>query len=30
MICDGGHAFFGVEYDVEGRRVTRVDFNGFA
>lgn len=30
MICDGGHAFFGVEYDVEGRRITHVDFNGYA
>lgn len=30
MVCDGGHAFFGVEYDVDGRRFTRLDFNGFA
>jgi len=29
MICDGGHAFFGVEYDVEGRRFTHLDFNGY-
>jgi hypothetical protein len=30
MVCDGGHAFFGVEFDVDGRRFTRLDFNGFA
>jgi hypothetical protein len=30
MVCDGGHVFFGVEYDVEGRRITHLDFNGYA
>ena len=30
MVCDGGHAFFGAEYDVAARRFTRLDFNGFA
>jgi len=30
MVCDGGHAFFGVEYDVEARRITHIGFNGFA
>ena len=30
MVCDGGHAFFGVEYDVEARRITHQGFNGFA
>jgi hypothetical protein len=30
VVCDGGHAFFGVEYDVEGRRFTHLDFNGYA
>jgi hypothetical protein len=29
MVCDGGHAFFGVEYDVEGRRFTHLGFNGY-
>lgn len=27
-ICDGGPAFFGVEYDVEKARVTHLAFNG--
>jgi hypothetical protein len=30
MVCDGGHAFFGVEYDVDARRITEIDFNGYA
>ena len=30
MVYDGGHAFFGVEYDVEARRITHTGFNGFA
>jgi hypothetical protein len=29
-VCDGGHAFFGVEYDVDGHRFTHLDFNGYA
>jgi hypothetical protein len=28
IICDGGPAFFGVEYDVEARRFTQIAFNG--
>lgn len=28
IACDGGPAFFGVEYDVRARRIARVDFNG--
>ena len=28
LVCDGGPPFFGVEYDVDGRRFTRIDFNG--
>jgi hypothetical protein len=27
-VCDGGPWFFGVEYDVAAKRVTRIDFNG--
>jgi hypothetical protein len=30
LVCDGGPAFFGVEYDVEAGRITRLDFNGMA
>jgi len=30
IVCDGGPAFFGVEYDVEGRRVTHLAYNGMA
>jgi len=30
MICDGGPAFFGVEYDVEAGRFTHMSFNGVA
>lgn len=30
IVCDGGPAFFGVEYDVEGRRITQLAFNGSA
>lgn len=30
LVCDGGPAFFGVEYDVEAGRITRLDFNGVA
>ena len=29
IVCDGGPAFFGVEYDVEAGRITHLDFNGF-
>ena len=28
LICDGGPAFFGVEYDVAARRFTHLAFNG--
>jgi len=28
IVCDGGPDFFGVEYDVEGRRFTHLAFNG--
>jgi hypothetical protein len=28
LVCDGGPAFFGVEYDVEARRFTHIAFNG--
>ncbi len=28
IVCDGGPAFFGVEYDARARRILRVDFNG--
>ena len=28
MVCDGGPAFFGVEYDVAARRFTHFAFNG--
>ncbi len=28
MVCDGGARFFGVEFDVSARRITRIDFNG--
>lgn len=27
-VCDGGPAFFGMEYDVETRRFANLDFNG--
>lgn len=30
IVCDGGPAFFGVEYDVEAGRITRLGFNGSA
>jgi hypothetical protein len=30
IVCDGGPSFFGVEYDVQGRRVTHVAYNGMA
>lgn len=30
MVCDGGAAFFGVEYDVEAGRFTHFGFNGSA
>jgi len=30
MVCDGGAAFFGVEYDVAARRFTHFGFNGSA
>lgn len=28
LVCDGGPAFFGAEYDVEARRVSHLAFNG--
>jgi hypothetical protein len=28
IICDGGPSFFGVEYDVARKRITRIAFNG--
>ncbi|MGH6616803.1 hypothetical protein [Sphingomonas sp.] len=28
QVCDGGRNYFGVEYDVAGRRFTHVAFNG--
>ena len=28
LLCDGGPAYFGVEYDVEARKITRISFNG--
>jgi hypothetical protein len=28
IVCDGGPSFFGVEYDVAGRRITQFAFNG--
>lgn len=30
IVCDGGPAFFGAEFDVAANRVTRLDFNGVA
>jgi hypothetical protein len=30
MVCDGGAAFFGVEYDVAAHRFTHFGFNGSA
>jgi hypothetical protein len=30
MVCDGGPAFFGLEWDVAGRRFTHFAFNGVA
>lgn len=30
IVCDGGSAFFGVEYDVEAGRLTQLAFNGNA
>lgn len=30
IVCDGGPAFFGVEYDAEARRFTHVAYNGMA
>ena len=29
-VCDGGNAFFGVEYDVEVKRFGKLAFNGLA
>lgn len=28
IVCDGGPAFFGVEYDAGDRRIVRLNFNG--
>jgi hypothetical protein len=30
VVCDGGAAFFGVEWDVDAKKFTHVAFNGFA
>lgn len=30
IVCDGGPSFFGIEYDVEARRITHLAFNGMA
>jgi len=30
MVCDGGPAFFGVEFEVEAGRITHLAFNGEA
>ncbi|MGE3691653.1 MAG: hypothetical protein AB7F98_09760 [Novosphingobium sp.] len=30
MVCDGGPAFFGAEWDVAARQFTHLAFNGFA
>lgn len=30
MVCDGGPAFFGIEYDVENGTFTQLGFNGLA
>lgn len=30
IVCDGGRAFFGVEFDAATGRITHVDFNGLA
>jgi len=30
MVCDGGPAFFGAEFDVQAGRFTQLDFNGVA
>ena len=30
MVCDGGPAFFGIEYDVESGTFTQLGFNGLA
>jgi hypothetical protein len=29
-VCDGGARFFGAEFDVAAKRITRIDFNGSA
>ena len=29
-VCDGGAAFFGVEFDVQAKRFTHIAFNGEA
>ena len=29
-VCDGGHAFFGAEFDIHTRRFTQIAFNGVA
>ena len=28
IVCDGGPAIFGIEYDVEAGRITQLAFNG--
>jgi hypothetical protein len=30
MVCDGGNAFFGVEYDPKTKAFTHLVFNGTA
>ena len=28
IVCDGGPQFFGAEFDISAKRITRIDFNG--
>ena len=28
MVCDGGPRFFGAEFDIDAKHITRIDFNG--
>lgn len=28
LVCDGGAAYFGVEYDAQARRIVQLEFNG--
>ncbi|MBO9575931.1 MAG: hypothetical protein J7494_09365 [Sphingobium sp.] len=29
MVCDGGHSFFGAEYDVREKKISHLAFNGY-